>query len=64
MKPEELEKASRKTAKYLYDIDGDVTPEQYEAISNLRQLINEAYIKENKQITNQFIYDKIKRVLK
>lgn len=56
----DIDEASR----YLYTIDNKVTLEQYEAISTLRQLINEGFVKEGKQISNQFIYDKIKRVLK
>lgn len=63
MNPEELEKALRKTAKYLYDIDGDVTPEQYQAISRLRQLINEEFVRNQKQVSSQLIYDILKEVL-
>ncbi len=50
------------TVHYLYNIDGDVTPKQYEAISRLRQLINEVY-GPKKMVGNQFIYDQLKEVL-
>lgn len=51
-----------RAADHLYAIHGDVTPEQYHAISQLRQLINECY-KPEKLVTNQFIYDQLKEVL-
>ena len=59
-----IQDAIQQTADYLYHIDGDITPEQYEVISHLRQLINEVFIKEGKQVSNQFIYDNLKEVLR
>jgi vacuolar-type H+-ATPase subunit E/Vma4 len=51
----DLEEAARKTAEYLYNIDGEVTPEIYEAIGRLRQLINEEF-KPEKSVSSQLIY--------
>ena len=63
MKPEDLDSAIQKTANYLYKIEGEVTPEQYQAISKLRQLINEEFVRNQKQVSNQLIYDMLKEVL-
>lgn len=52
----------QKTADYLYKIHGDVTQEQYQAISTLRQLINEEF-KPEKSVSNQFIYNILKGIL-
>lgn len=54
--------AAHKAANYLYNIDGELTQEQYKAISTLRQLINEVF-KPQEQISNQFIYDHLKEIL-
>lgn len=51
-----LEAATRKTAEYLYNIDGEVSPEMYEAIGRLRQLINEEF-KPEKSVSSQLIYN-------
>lgn len=48
LQDEIIQDAIQQTADYLYHIDGDITPEQYEVISHLRQLINEVFIKEGK----------------
>ena len=58
-----IQNTAKDTIKYLYNITGDVTPKQYEVISTLRQLINECYVQENKQVGNQFIYDQLKDIL-
>ena len=58
-----LTKSLQETVDYLYDIKEDVTKQQYEAISRLRQLINEGFVKENKQVSNQFIYDQLEEIL-
>lgn len=63
MKPEDLDSAIQKTANYLYKIDGEVTPEQYQAISMLRQLINEEFVGKDKLVSSQFIYDILKELL-
>lgn len=63
MKPKELDSAIQKTANYLYKIDGEVTPEQYQAISMLRQLINEEFVGKDKLVSSQFIYDILKELL-
>lgn len=57
-----IQNTAKDTIKYLYNITGDVTPKQYEVISTLRQLINECYVQENKQVGNQFIYDQLKDI--
>ena len=46
------------------NIDADITPEQHQAIWTLRQLINEVFVKEGRQVSNQFIYDNVKGILK
>jgi hypothetical protein len=51
-----LEQAARKTADYLYKVDGDCPPELYQAFATLRQLINEEF-KPEKSVSTQFIYD-------
>ena len=56
----ELENAAQKTIDYLYKIKGDCSPELYEAIATLRQLINEEYLHKNKSVSSQFIYDVLK----
>lgn len=61
-KPNNVEEAAQKTVDYLYKIDGELTPEQYQAISTLRQLINEEF-KPQKQVSNQFIYSVLKGIL-
>lgn len=63
MKPEDLDSAIQKTANYLYKIEGEVTPEQYQAISMLRQLINEEFVRNQKQVSSQLIYDILKEIL-
>lgn len=52
----DLEEAARKTAEYLYNIDGEVPPEIYQAIGRLRQLINEEF-KPEKSVSSQLIYN-------
>lgn len=54
---DELDKAFRETAKYLYPIKGDVSPEIGKAIATLRQLINEEFLHKDKSVSSQFIYD-------
>ena len=61
---EKINEIVDEATRYLYAIDSEVTPEQYEVISDLRQLINEVYVKEDKQVSNQFLYDKLKGILK
>lgn len=61
---EKINEIVDEVTRYLYAIDSEVTPEQYEVISDLRQLINEVYVKEDKQVSNQFLYDKLKGILK
>ena len=56
MTQNDIEKAAKDTADYLYKIEGDCPPELYEAISMLRQLINEEF-KPAKSLSSQFIYD-------
>ncbi len=58
-----LEEAARTATEYLYSLDGDVTPEQYDAISALRQLTNEEFVRTGKQISNQTIYEMLKGIL-
>lgn len=53
---EKIEKAAKSTANYLYNIEGEVSPEMYQAIARLRQLINEEY-KPQKSVSSQLIYD-------
>ena len=55
--------AIQKTIDYLYKIEGDVTPEQYQVIDRLRQLINEEFVGKDRQISSQIIYDILKEVL-
>ena len=63
-KPEDnFREKIRDSIDYLYKIDGDVTKEQYLVIDRLRQLINEEFVKEGRQVSNQFIYDQIKEIL-
>ena len=59
-KIEDLDEASR----CLYAIDSKVTSKQYSVISSLRRLINQACVGKGKQVNNQFIYDKLKEILK
>lgn len=47
----------------LYKIDDDCTLEQHEAIGQLRQLINEVFVAQKRQISSQVIYDMLKEVL-
>ena len=56
----DIENAAQKTIDYLYKIEGDCSPELYEAIATLRQLINEEYLHKNKSVSSQFIYDVLK----
>ena len=56
----DIENAAQKTIDYLYKIKGDCSPELYEAIATLRQLINEEYLHKNKLVSSQFIYDVLK----
>lgn len=62
MKAEDLDSAIQKTANYLYKIEGEVIFEQYQAISKLRQLINEEFVGKDKQVSNQLIYDILKEI--
>jgi len=62
MHTSKTEQAFQKTIDYLYKIDGDITQEQYQAISTLRQLINEEF-KPKIQVSNQFIYNILKDIL-
>lgn len=57
------DEAIQRTVDYLYNIDADITPEQHQAIWTLRQLINEVFVKEGRQVSNQFIYDNVKGIL-
>lgn len=59
-----VEEQIRRTADYLYKIDGPITPELYQAIDSLRQLINECYVHEGKSVSSQFIYDRISPVIR
>ena len=52
-----IESELRKTADYLYKIEGDCSPELYQAIDRLRQLTNEEFVGKNKQVSSQLIYD-------
>lgn len=53
-----VEEAVKNTIDYLYKIEGDCSPELYQAIAMLRQLINEEF-KPAKSVSSQFIYDVI-----
>lgn len=54
---EKLHEATKKTVDYLYKIDGDCSPELYEAIAILRQLINEEFVPKRKSVSSQMIFD-------
>lgn len=56
-------KSAHDTVNYLYPIKEDVSPEVYQAIATLRQLINEEFVGKNKTVSSQFIYDILKGVL-
>lgn len=56
MTQKDIEQAAKDIADYLYKIEGECPPELYEAISMLRQFINEEF-KPAKLISNQIIYD-------
>lgn len=58
-----IEQAMQRTVNYLYKIDGDVTPEQAVAIGQLRQMINEEFVRNKKSVSSQLIYDMLKEVL-
>jgi len=49
--------AAQKTVDYLYKIEGDCSPELYQIIDTLRQLINEEFVGKNKSVSSQVIYD-------
>lgn len=57
-----LKKVMNHSIDYLYKIDGEVTDQQYQIISTIRQLINECYYP-TKQVSNQFLYDHLKELL-
>lgn len=59
----ELDKAAKKAVDYLYNIDGEVSPELYRAIDRLRQLVNEEFVGKNKSVSSQLIYDIISPVV-
>ena len=47
----------------LVTIKEDITPEQYQAIDHLRQLINEEFIGKDKMISSQTIYNMLEDIL-
>lgn len=60
----------QKVANYLYVIedseinDGQIDPKLFEAISMLRQLINEEFVHKGKSVSSQLIYDTINPILR
>ena len=46
----------RKTIK-MYKIKGDVSPEMYQIIDSLRQIINEEFVARGESISSQALYD-------
>lgn len=62
MSESELNTKAIETANYLYKIEeseviGKLTPELFQAISTLRQLINEEFVHKGKSVSSQLIYD-------
>lgn len=55
--PDNINVAAQKTVDYLYKIEGDCSPELYQVIDRLRQLINEEFVGKNKSVSSQVIYD-------
>jgi hypothetical protein len=60
---EGLKIAAQDTVSYLYNIDGEFSVEQRDAINRLRQLINEEFVRNGRQVSNQLIYNTIKEIL-
>lgn len=65
---ESSKEAVQKIVDYLYKIEeseviGKISPEMFQAISTLRQLINEEFVAKDRQVSSQLIYDIITRGL-